>query len=195
MAGSCSSINNVGPRKGPDSCLSDLLGCLCYGLLFSNVPRSIASSLSRHPCVHPQPTRCCFSSLFFIISVCFAIKYLSSVPTSLILHLSLSVSQATSVNLAALLSLIELNVLCNLSFLEPLHRSIIVYLGLFITIKMFAFHSSNSFFLCALSKACDLSYNVFFRQSFTGGIFHTGRKSQGHSKKMAFVNTCHCEPR
>ncbi len=46
MAGSCSSINNVGPRKGPGSCLSDLLGCLCHTLLSSNVPRSIASSLS-----------------------------------------------------------------------------------------------------------------------------------------------------
>lgn len=146
---------------------------------------TLSCSLTSHlpPCVHPQPACCCFSSLFSVISVCFAIKYLLSVPTSLILRLSLSVSQATSVNLAVLLSLIELNVLCNLSLLEPLHRSIMVYLGLFITFKMFAFHSSNSFFLCALSEACDLSYNMFFRQSFTGSIFHTGRTLKDTARK------------
>lgn len=192
MAGCCSSINYVGSRKGLDSCLSDLLGYLCHALLFLNVPRSTAPPVSCHT-MCPSPVGLHLS--LSIISVCFAIKYLSSVPTSLILRLSLPVSSATSVNLTALLSLIELNVLRNLSLLEPLHRSIMVYLGLFLAFKMFAFHSSNSFFLCALSLRCDLSYNVFFPQSFTGGIFHTGRKSQGRSKKMAFVNTCHCELR
>lgn len=159
----------------------------------SLVPPPLLSSST--PCVHPQLAHHCFSPHFSIISVCFAIKYLSSVPTSLILRLSLPISSATSVNLTALLSLIELNVLRNLSLLEPLHRSIMVNLGLFLAFKMFAFHSSNSFFLCALSLRCDLSYNVFFPQSFTGSIFHTGWKSQGRSKKTAFVNTCHCELR
>lgn len=124
-------------------------------------------------CVHPLPTRCCFTLFFLVISVCFAIKYLSSVPTSLILRLSLSISQATSVNLAALLSLIELNVLCNLSPFEPLHRSIIVYLGLFITFKMFAFHSSNSFFPFVLYPSRVIFHTMCFFDNLLPAAYFT----------------------
>lgn len=99
MAGSCSSINNVGPRKGPDSCLSDLLACLCHPLLFSNVPRSIASSLSP-VCSSPSDPLLLYS-LFFshlglfcnkIFIVCTHFTHSPSVP----LHLSGYFCQSSS---------------------------------------------------------------------------------------------------